>query len=99
METKRNHRQGTDPTNRFWFLGGLMMADFKLPLVRNGYSLIASAGVTSILGLVYWLLAARLYSVVEIGLNAALISTMMAVGGIAQLNLTSVLTRFLPGVG
>ncbi len=77
-----------------WFQGY-----FRTPLVRNGYALIASTGVTSILGLVYWLLAARLYSLTEIGLNSALISTMLAVGGIAQLNLGSVLTRFLPGLG
>src|SRR5262249_12666558 len=62
-------------------------------------SLIASTGMTSILGLVYWVLAARLYTVAEIGVNSALISTMMALGGIAQLNLGSVLTRFLPSIG
>jgi O-antigen/teichoic acid export membrane protein len=76
-----------------------IQAHFQTPLIRNGYSLVASTGMTSVLGLVYWVLAARLYAVEEIGLNAALISTMMALGGIAQLNLTSVLTRFLPGVG
>jgi O-antigen/teichoic acid export membrane protein len=74
-------------------------AHFQTPLVRNGYSLIASTGITSILGLVYWLLAAHLYSVTEVGVNSALISTMIAVGGIAQLNLGSVLARFLPSAG
>jgi O-antigen/teichoic acid export membrane protein len=81
-------------TTRAWLQG-----HFQTPLIRNGYSLVASTGMTSVLGLVYWVLAARLYTVEEVGLNAALISTMMALGGIAQLNLTSVLTRFLPGVG
>ena len=80
-------------TARAW-----LQSHFQTPLIRNGYSLVASTGMTSVLGLVYWVLAARLYSVEEIGLNAALISTMMALGGIAQLNLTSVLTRFLPGM-
>jgi O-antigen/teichoic acid export membrane protein len=75
-----------------------IQAHFRTPLVRNGYSLIASTGMTSILGLVYWVLAARLYTVAEIGLNSALISTMMALGAIAQLNLGSVLTRFLPSI-
>jgi len=77
---------------------GWIQAHFRTPLVRNGYSLIASTGMTSILGLVYWVLAARLYTVAEIGLNSALISTMMAIGAIAQLNLNSVLTRFLPNI-
>jgi len=76
-----------------------IQAHFQTPLIRNGYSLVASTGMTSLLGLAYWVLAARLYSVGEIGLNAALISTMMALGGIAQLNLGSVLTRFLPSIG
>jgi O-antigen/teichoic acid export membrane protein len=76
-----------------------IQAQFHTPLIRNGYSLVASTGMTSLLGLAYWVLAARLYSVEEIGLNAALISTMMALGGIAQLNLGSVLTRFLPSIG
>jgi O-antigen/teichoic acid export membrane protein len=74
-----------------------MQAHFRTPLIRNGYSLVASTGMTSVLGLVYWVLAARLYTVGEIGLNAALISTMMALSAIAQLNLGSILTRFLPG--
>ena len=76
-----------------WFQG-----HFRTPLVRNGYSLIASTGMTSVLGLVYWVLAARLYTAAEIGLNSALISTMMALGAIAQLNLGSILTRFLPNM-
>lgn len=71
----------------------------RTPLTRNGYSLVVSAGMTSALGLVYWVLAARLYSVEEIGLNAALISTMMALGAVTQLNLGSLLTRFLPSIG
>jgi O-antigen/teichoic acid export membrane protein len=72
---------------------------FRTPLVRNGYSLIASTGMTSVLGLLYWVLAARLYTPKEIGLNAALLSTMLALGGVAQLNLGSVLNRFLPSMG
>lgn len=68
-------------------------------LVRNGYSLTANVGITSILGMIYWLLAARLYSVETVGVNAALISTMTALSGFSQLTLPSVLTRFLPTAG
>ena len=32
------------------------------PLYRNGYALVASSGLTSALGLVFWVLAARLYA-------------------------------------
>ena len=55
-----------------------VQATMRAPLTRNGYSLVASAGVTSALGLVYWVVAARLYTPAEVGVNAALLSTMMA---------------------
>lgn len=74
----------------------MLPALFKTPLVRNAYSLVASIGLTSVFGLTYWILAARFYSVEEVGLNAALISTMTVLSGLAQLNLGSVLTRYLP---
>ncbi|MBX6320827.1 MAG: polysaccharide biosynthesis C-terminal domain-containing protein [Rhodospirillaceae bacterium] len=76
-----------------------VQATMRAPLTRNGYSLVASAGVTSALGLVYWVVAARLYTPAEVGVNAALLSTMMALGNVAQLNLGSLLTRFLPDTG
>jgi hypothetical protein len=72
---------------------------FRMPLVRNGYSLVANVGLTSVLGLIYWVLAARLYAPEDVGLNAALISAMTVLSGFGQLNLGSVLTRFLPTAG
>lgn len=70
-----------------------------LPLYRNGYALVASSGVTSVLGLAYWLLAARLYSPAAVGVGAALIAAMTLLASIAQLNLKGVLNRFLPSAG
>jgi O-antigen/teichoic acid export membrane protein len=99
MTTERvppSYRPPAGAGTRWSLMPSWLPAHFQTPLVRNGYSLIASTGITSILGLVYWLLAAHLYSVAEIGVNSALISTMIAVGGISQLNLGSVLARFLP---
>ncbi|MBI3673276.1 MAG: phosphotransferase [Rhizobiales bacterium] len=69
------------------------------PLIRNGYALVASAGLTSMLGLVYWILAARIYSPEELGLGAALISTLLTLGNVAQLNFGNLLNRFLPVAG
>src|SRR5690606_8946909 len=69
------------------------------PLVRNGYALIASAGLTSVLGLLFWVLAARLYSPQQVGIGAALISTMLTLGNISQLNLGNLLNRYLPVAG
>jgi O-antigen/teichoic acid export membrane protein len=69
------------------------------PLLVNGYSLASSTWITSGLGLVYWLIAAHLYTVEEIGINSTLISTMGIISTLAQLNLGSLLARFLPNVG
>ena len=69
------------------------------PLYRNGYALIASSVVTSALGLVYWLLAARLYPAAAVGVSAALISAMTLLANASQLNLKGALNRFLPRAG
>jgi O-antigen/teichoic acid export membrane protein len=69
------------------------------PLLRNGYALTVSSAATSLLGLAYWALAARLYSAADVGRNSAAISVMMFLAGVAQLNLMSALMRFLPVAG
>ncbi|MBA2382640.1 MAG: hypothetical protein H0V73_11075 [Chloroflexi bacterium] len=55
--------------------------------------------LTSGLGVMYWILAARVYSPAEVGMNAAIISSLTFLAGIAQLNLRPVLSRFLPVSG
>jgi GT2 family glycosyltransferase/O-antigen/teichoic acid export membrane protein len=69
------------------------------PLVRNGYALVFSSAAGSGLGLVYWALAARLYPSEVVGLNSALLSSMLFLSGLSQLGLNSVLVRFLPVAG
>lgn len=71
----------------------------KTPLVMNGYALIFSSGVTSVLGFGYWILAARLYSEEAVGLSSALIATMFFLSNVSQLNLVSALNRFIPTAG
>ena len=80
-------------------LSAFISSAMDVPLIRNGYALLASAGLTSVLGLVYWILAARLYSAEQVGVGAALISTMLTLGNISQLNLGNLLNRFLPTAG
>ncbi|MGH9102822.1 MAG: phosphotransferase [Acidimicrobiales bacterium] len=75
---------------------GLALAD---PLLRNGHALVLSSGATSVVGLLYWAFAARSYDPATLGRNSVAISAMMFIGGVAQLNLTSALTRFIPGAG
>jgi O-antigen/teichoic acid export membrane protein len=69
------------------------------PLFRHAYTLIVNTGLTSALGLVYWVIAGRLYAPEEVGRNAAMISSIMFLGGVAQLNLRPVLSRFVPVAG
>jgi len=84
-----------------WLGGSIerLTAHSRQPLYRNAYALIASSGLTSALGLAYWILAARIYPADTVGFNAAAISAMMFLAGLAQLNLISVLVRFVPESG
>jgi O-antigen/teichoic acid export membrane protein/thiamine kinase-like enzyme len=66
------------------------------PLIINGYALVANVGVSSILGIVFWMLATRLYTQDQVGLAAALISLMTTISYFSQMNLSSFLTRFIP---
>ena len=66
------------------------------PLMRNGYALVISAGITSVLGLAFWILAAHYYTPEQVGIAAALLSMLLTLGNMAQLNLGNVLNRFLP---
>jgi O-antigen/teichoic acid export membrane protein len=71
----------------------------RVPLHRDGYALAANSAFTAVAGLIYWIVAAREYSAHDVGVNAALISSMMFLAGIAGLNLTNVVVRFLPDAG
>lgn len=69
------------------------------PLTRNGLALVSSAALSSILGLIFWILAARLYAAEVVGLNAVMISSMITLANLSQLNLGNFLTRTLAGTG
>ncbi|MEM7113926.1 MAG: phosphotransferase [Chloroflexota bacterium] len=71
----------------------------KNPLYRNGYALIVSSAVTSVLGLLYWVLAARQYTAEAVGINSAMISTITLIAQIAQFNMINTLNRFVPSAG
>jgi O-antigen/teichoic acid export membrane protein len=74
--------------------------DWRDPLLRNGYALIINVGATSVLGLLYWILAARLYSPAEVGVGNAAISLMQLLAGIGgQLTFAAALARFIPRAG
>lgn len=69
------------------------------PLLRNGYALMANTAVTAVLGLAYWLLAARLYPPSAVGAGGAAVSALLFVAGVSQFNFMGAITRFLPVAG
>lgn len=71
----------------------------RVPLFRDAYALILGSGITAVIGLAYWIVAAHSYPPATVGLNSAAISAMMLIAGLAQLNLTSALIRFVPTAG
>ena len=69
------------------------------PLFRNAYALMLNTVVNSGLGLLYWVVAAHAYSEEEVGRGNALISLMLLVSALTQLNFSGALMRFLPRSG
>jgi O-antigen/teichoic acid export membrane protein len=70
-----------------------------LPLLRNAYALMASSALTAVLGVGYWLLAARRYPAEDVGRGSAAISAMTLLSTVAVLNVPGTLTRYLPRAG
>jgi O-antigen/teichoic acid export membrane protein len=68
-------------------------------LLRSAYSLLANTAVTSALGMVFWVAAARLYTTVEVGRDTVLISAMIELSTVCQLNMGNGIARFLPDLG
>lgn len=63
----------------------------------NAYYLIINSGFAALIGFVFWLVAARFYSAVDVGLASATISAAALIATIAELGLGFGLIRFLPG--
>jgi O-antigen/teichoic acid export membrane protein len=74
-------------------------AGWRNPLLRNGYLLTISSGVSAAIGFGYWAVAAWGYDAANVGSNSAAISMMVLVAAIAQLNLSSAMVRFVPTAG
>lgn len=65
-------------------------------LFRNSVYLILSTTVQAVLGFVFWILAARLYSSEDIGIATALISAIMLLTNFSLLGFNSSFIRYLP---
>jgi O-antigen/teichoic acid export membrane protein len=71
----------------------------RTPLYQSAYAWLFSTAASAILGILYWVVAARYYAAEVVGVNAAIISALIFISGISQLNLMSVLLRFIPSAG
>jgi O-antigen/teichoic acid export membrane protein len=77
-----------------------LRSDLKDPLLRNGYALLLNVGVTSALGFLYWIVAARTYTAVHVGLSSTAVAVVQFLAGLAgQPSIANALTRFLPRAG
>lgn len=68
-------------------------------LTRNAIALIVSAVGSGLLGLLFWLIAAHLYSPRSVGLASGEISTMAVMSSVCQLNWSTVFPRFCQEAG
>ncbi len=71
----------------------------RTPIYRNAYALMMSTAATSALGIVYWTWAARYYSPEVVGTNAAAMSALFFLSGLAQLNIKGAMIRFIQTAG
>jgi O-antigen/teichoic acid export membrane protein/aminoglycoside phosphotransferase len=69
------------------------------PMRRSAYALVAGTGVTSILGMAFWVLTARLLPAEAVGTGSALISAMTFLGTLSTLGLRNAMVRFLAPAG
>ncbi|MFF0792484.1 lipopolysaccharide biosynthesis protein [Streptomyces spiralis] len=68
-------------------------------LFRNAYALMLNTGISAVLGLGFWLVAARYYSESSVGQGSAAIAAMKFLAGLTAVTLTGALARFIPVSG
>jgi O-antigen/teichoic acid export membrane protein len=76
-----------------------VLTGWRAPQHRDGMALVLSSALTSAIGLLYWVVAARLFDHATVGLNSAAISAMTLLGTAGHLNLGNAMLRFVPIAG
>jgi O-antigen/teichoic acid export membrane protein len=71
----------------------------RQPLYRNGIALVANAGLSSLLGVVYWVVVTHLLPPGAVGVNTALVAAMTALSNAGQLSLGSAVASYVPRTG
>ncbi|GGX36976.1 lipopolysaccharide biosynthesis protein [Streptomyces chartreusis] len=80
-------------------LPGLGRSSGGSQLFRNASALMINTGVSAVLGLGFWLAAARYYSESAVGQGSAAIAAMKFLAGLTAVTLTGALARFIPVAG
>ena len=70
--------------------------EVAVPMYRDAYALMLNTVVNSGLGLLYWIVAARTSTPEDVGRGNALISLMLLVSILTQVDFGQALIRFLP---
>ncbi len=68
-------------------------------LFKNAYALMINTGISAVLGLGYWVVAARYYSEEAVGQGSAAIAAMKFLAGLTAVTLMGALARFIPVAG
>lgn len=69
------------------------------PLLRTASPLVVNTGLNALLGVVFWMAAARLFDPATVATNTAVIAAMSTLSGITQLNLGQGLAVLVPHAG
>lgn len=83
-------------------LGGIVrrtLETWRVPIFRSSYALILTTGSNAVLGLLFWIAAARLYTPGVVGLGAAGISALMLISLFGWVGLQFALMRYVPVAG
>ncbi|WP_458860711.1 lipopolysaccharide biosynthesis protein, partial [Streptomyces kunmingensis] len=68
-------------------------------LFRNAYALMLNTGISGVLGVGFWLVAAHYYTADAVGQGSAAIAAMKFLAGLTAVTLTGALARFIPIAG
>ncbi|MFD4479037.1 lipopolysaccharide biosynthesis protein [Streptomyces sp. NPDC058471] len=97
--TEQQPSSGRSGRPRRLRLPGLGGSGGGSPLFRNAYALMLNTGISGVLGLGFWLAAARYYSESAVGQGSAAIAAMKFLAGLTALTLMGALARFIPVAG
>ncbi|MFI9173287.1 lipopolysaccharide biosynthesis protein [Streptomyces lincolnensis] len=98
-EAESTAPEAPEQSGRRLRLPGLGRSGSGSQLFRNAYALMLNTGISAVLGLGYWLAAARYYSESAVGQGSAAIAAMKFLAGLTAVTLTGALARFIPVAG